>query len=200
MLLLFLLLFGYLLGSVSSAIIACKLMGLPDPRSQGSGNPGATNILRMAGKKLAIVVLIGDVLKGIIPVALAIVLGLSPDLLGWVVLATFLGHLYPVFFKFQGGKGVATAIGGIFILSWPLGLALILTWLLIVLIFRYSSLGAIVAAVLAPVYGYWLLMPGNYLPIVIMCIFLIYRHWKNIKNLLAGKEDKIGAKKSNVSL
>lgn len=195
MLLLFMLLFGYLLGSVSSAIVACKIMGLPDPRSQGSGNPGATNVLRMAGKKLAIIVLLGDILKGVIPPLLALLVGLSPHLLGWVVLATFLGHLYPIYFGFHGGKGVATAIGGVFVLSWPLGLLLIVTWALVAIIFRYSSLAAIIAAALAPFYAYWLLIPGNYLPLLIMCILLIYRHRKNIQNLLAGTEDKIGVKK-----
>lgn len=195
MLLIFFLVFGYLLGSISSAIVACKIMGLPDPRSQGSGNPGATNVLRMAGKKIAVLVLIGDVLKGVIPVLLAKLVGLPDYFLGWVVLATFLGHLYPIFFRFKGGKGVATAIGGIFVLSWILGLLLIITWLLVVVIFRYSSLGAIIASLLAPVYGIWLLTPGNYLPVVLMSILLLYRHQKNIRNLWEGKEDKIGSKK-----
>jgi len=185
-----LLIAAYLCGSISSAILACKLMGLPDPRTQGSGNPGATNVLRMAGKKLAIVVLVGDALKGAIPVLVA-KLFLPPQLLGWVALAAFLGHLFPVFFQFKGGKGVATAIGGILALAWPLGLALIATWLLFAFLFRYSSLAALIAAALVPVYAYWLAPPGNYLPLIVMSVLLIYRHHSNIRNLLAGTESKI---------
>lgn len=196
MLLIFSLIVAYLLGSVSSAILACKIMGLPDPRSQGSGNPGATNVLRMAGKKLAIVVLVADVLKGVIAVLFAKIIGIPADLLAWVALAAFLGHLFPIFFGFKGGKGVATAIGGIFVVSWPLGLALIITWLLVAVIFRYSSLASIVATVLAPLYSYWLVSPGNYLPIILMCLLLLIRHHKNIHNLWLGKEDKIGKKKT----
>lgn len=193
MLLLFsiILVIAYLLGSVSSAILVCKIMGLPDPRSQGSGNPGATNVLRIAGKKLAIFVLIGDVLKGVLAVLLAKMVGVPINLLGWIALAVFLGHLFPIFFGFKGGKGVATAIGGIFVISWPLGLALIATWILMLLVFRYSSLAAIIAALLAPVYGYWLLPAGNYLPITLIALLLIIRHHQNIRNLWLGEEDKI---------
>lgn len=113
-----------------------------------------------------------------------------------MALAAFLGHLFPVFFGFKGGKGVATAIGGILVVSWPLALATIATWLVVAMVFRYSSLAAITAAALAPVYGYWLLAPGNYLPVLLMSILLLIRHQKNIKNLWTGKEGKIGAKKA----
>lgn len=195
LLFLLLLIIAYLLGSVNCAIILCKVLRLPDPRSQGSGNPGATNVLRIGGKKAAILVLVGDILKGIIAVLIAKFLGLAPHLLGWIALAAFIGHLFPIFFRFQGGKGVATAIGTILILSWPLGLALIVTWLLVLLAFRYSSLAALVATLLAPVYGYWLLGVGNYLPVLIMCVLLIVRHASNIRNLWTGKEDKVSEKK-----
>lgn len=187
---------AYLIGSISSAIIACKLMGLPDPRSMGSGNPGATNVLRFAGKKLAITVLLVDVLKGALPVLLAKWLGVVPALLGWVAFMAFMGHLFPLFFNFRGGKGVATALGGIMVLSWPLGLLSILTWTIVAAITRYSSLAAIVTAALAIVYGHWLLLPPQYLPVMIMCVALVLRHHKNIRKLLAGTESKIGAKKA----
>lgn len=187
---------AYLIGSISSAIIACKLMGLPDPRSMGSGNPGATNVLRFAGKKLAITVLIVDVLKGALPVLLAKWFGIVPPLLGWIAFMAFMGHLFPIFFNFRGGKGVATALGGIMVLSWPLGLLSILTWILVAAITRYSSLAAMVTAALAIVYGHWLLLPQQYLPVMIMCVALILRHHKNIRKLLAGTESKIGKKKA----
>jgi glycerol-3-phosphate acyltransferase PlsY len=195
MLLLLLVLIAYLIGSLSSAIIICKFMKLPDPRSQGSGNPGATNVLRMAGKKLAILVLLGDILKGVVAVLLAKFLGVSPHLLGWVALAVFLGHLFPIFFGFKGGKGVATAIGGIAILSWPLALLLLATWILAALIFRYSSLAALIATVLAPLYGYWLVDTGNYLSLVIICVLLLLRHHANIRNLWTGKESRLGERR-----
>lgn len=195
MLFILFLVIAYLIGSISSAILACKLMGLPDPRDVGSGNPGATNVLRIAGKKLAIAVLIVDVLKGATPVLLAKVFGIPAHALGWIALMAFIGHLFPVFFNFRGGKGVATALGGILAISWLLGLALAGTWLVIAAITRYSSLGAIITAVLALVYGHWLLIPEQYLPLMFICVLLILRHHKNIRNLLAGTESKIGAKK-----
>jgi acyl phosphate:glycerol-3-phosphate acyltransferase len=194
-----LLLIAYLLGSLSSGIIFCKLMGLPDPRSQGSGNPGATNVLRMAGKKLGVTVLLGDIIKGVVPVVLAKLLHLPPHLLGWIVLAAFIGHLLPIFFGFKGGKGVATAIGGVLVLCWPLALALIATFLLVVVITRYVSLAAIIAALLAMGYGFWLLPAGQYLSVIIMCLLLVVRHYENIQRLLTGKENKIGKKPINVA-
>lgn len=183
---------AYLMGSLSSAIIVCKIMRLPDPRTQGSRNPGTTNVLRIGGKKAAIITLIGDVLKGVIPVLLAKWYGLDELGLAMVTLAAFLGHLYPIFFGFEGGKGVATAIGCLVALSWPLGLSLIATWLVVVIAFRYSSLASLVAAVLAPVYS--LLLTNNTYTffILLMSLLLIYRHRTNIKNLLNGTESKLG--------
>lgn len=194
MLFVFLILFAYLIGSISTAIIVCRMLGLPDPRTQGSGNPGATNVLRFGGKKLAIIVLVGDALKGVLPVLVAQLLNVSNDLLSWIALAAFLGHLYPVFFGFKGGKGVATAIGSILALSWPLGLLLIVTWLVIAFAFRYSSLAAIVAAVASPFYAYWIIPDVNYLPIILLSFLLIWRHYSNIKRLIKGKESKLGKK------
>lgn len=199
LLFLILVLFAYLLGSLSSAIILSKLMRLPDPRAQGSGNPGATNVLRLAGKKWGVVVLLGDVLKGVIAVVLAKWVGLSPNLIGWVALAVFMGHLYPVFFGFKGGKGVATGIGALWVLSWPLGLAVTATWLVVVMVSRYVSLASVVAALLAMVYGFWLVIPGNYLPLVLMCLLLVVRHRDNLRRLWLGKENKIGKKPADVA-
>ncbi len=150
-----LVLVAYLLGSLSSAIIVCRLAGLPDPRSDGSGNPGATNVLRLGGKKPAIVTLAGDMLKGLLPVLLGHALGLAPVLLALVGLAAFLGHLYPVFFRFQGGKGVATALGVLLGLDWVVGLATVATWLAVAFLTRYSSLSALIATGLAPVWVAW---------------------------------------------
>ena len=143
---------AYLLGSLSAAIITCRVMGLPDPRGQGSGNPGATNVLRIGGKKAAAITLLGDFLKGLIPVLLASLLGVSALGLALVALAAFLGHLYPLFFGFQGGKGVATAFGAIIGLSLPVALAVLLTWVGVFALCRVSSVAALSAAALAPFY------------------------------------------------
>lgn len=185
---------AYLFGSISSAIILSRLLGLPDPRTQGSGNPGATNVLRLGGKKAAIATLLGDVLKGVIPVLAAKAIGIDTVGLALVALVAFFGHLYPVFFGFKGGKGVATAIGGLVALAWPLGLALIATWLAAAVIFRYSSLAALISAIIAPVYAWYFTNWDYTLMVGVMSIFLIYRHHQNIQNLLAGKEKKIGEK------
>ncbi|EKD73923.1 MAG: hypothetical protein ACD_45C00142G0004 [uncultured bacterium] len=186
---------AYLFGSISSAIVTCKLMGLSDPRTQGSGNPGATNVLRIGGKKAAIITLVGDVLKGVIPVLAAKVYGLDSFGLSLVAFAAFFGHLYPVFFRFQGGKGVATAFGCLITLAWPVGLWLLVTWLLIAIIFRYSSLAALVTAVCAPFYMWYLTNMDYTIMACAISLLLIYRHRSNIRNLLQGKEDKIGAAK-----
>ncbi|QGP55338.1 G3P acyltransferase [Piscirickettsia salmonis] len=201
-----LVIFAYLLGSISTGIVTCKLMGLPDPRSDGSGNPGATNVLRVGGKKAAIITLVGDALKGIIPVALAHALNqhtllghtlqLTEAGLGIIAFAAFFGHLYPIFFKFQGGKGVATGFGAVIALSWPLGLTLLITWLIMAFLFRISSLAALTASVLAPLYSYWLGTEGYIMPLIIMAIFTLYRHKANIVRLIHGAEPKIGQKKS----
>ena len=186
---------GYLLGSLSAAIIVCRLMGLPDPRSEGSRNPGATNVLRFGGKKAALITLIGDFLKGLIPVLLAKFAGASDLGIALTALAAFLGHLYPVFFGFEGGKGVATSFGAILGLSPWVGLAALATWLAMAALARISSLSALTASALTPVYLWLFGLPGIYVAAVLIMVgFLIWRHRSNIRNLLAGTEDKIGAK------
>jgi len=184
---------AYLAGSLSSAIILCRLAGLPDPREKGSGNPGATNVLRYGGKKLAAIVLAGDALKGLLPVLLAKALQVDDWVLGATALATFLGHLYPVFFAFKGGKGVATGFGAFFGLSWHMGLATIISWLVMAVLFRYSSLAALTASALSPIYLWYF---TRSLPLVLTCLLIVvllfWRHRSNIRNLLGGKERKIG--------
>ncbi len=183
---------GYLLGSISTAIIVCKLMGLPDPRTEGSRNPGATNVARLGGKKAAALTLIGDMLKGLIPVLIAHALHASPTVLAATALAAFLGHLYPVFFGFQGGKGVATALGVIYGLYWPVGLFTTGIWLAMAAVFRYSSLAALTAILLTPLGFLWLKpdMPVI-IAMLIITVILYWRHRSNIANLLSGKEGKI---------
>ena len=186
---------GYLFGSLSAAIIVCKLMGLPDPRSQGSRNPGATNVLRIGGKKAAAITLTGDMLKGLIPVLIAQAAGVSPLTLALVAMAAFLGHLYPFFFGFQGGKGVATAFGVLAGLSWQVTLAVLATWLVMALLFRISSLAALTAAALSPLFAWWLAPHTEYIVMMaIMALMLIWRHRSNIRNLLAGEEKHLGHK------
>jgi len=187
---------AYLLGSVPFAMVSSRIFGLADPRSYGSGNPGATNVLRSGNKKAALVTLIGDALKGWAAVYVARQLGFSDTVLGLVALAVFFGHLFPVFLKFKGGKGVATAAGVLFALDPLLGLAVAGTWLFAAFAFRYSSLASILAAVLAPVYA--LLMHGANAQIVfigILAMALIVKHWQNFQRLLAGQEARIGSKK-----
>ncbi|MDQ7072838.1 MAG: glycerol-3-phosphate 1-O-acyltransferase PlsY [Gammaproteobacteria bacterium] len=182
---------AYLIGSLSSAIILCKLAGLPDPRSEGSGNPGATNVLRIAGKKLAATVLVLDVAKGILPVLFAKFLGLDITWVAATALAAFLGHLYPIFFQFKGGKGVATALGGFLALSLPLAGAILASWLVVFMLTRISSLSAIIAATLGPIYSLWLIDSVNARwVILVMAMMLLYRHRSNIQRLLAGEEGK----------
>ena len=188
-----LLIAAYLLGSVCSAIIVCKLWGLPDPRSQGSSNPGATNVMRIGGKKPALITLAGDMAKGVPLVLLAQHLQLRPDLISAIGLAAFMGHLYPVFFKFEGGKGVATALGVLLALYWPVGLAVIGVWLAVFTLFRISSLSSITAFAVAPIIA-WYLVPSYMLGIVGMSILLIARHKTNIKALLKGEERKFAKK------
>lgn len=185
---------AYLFGSISCAVLTCKLMKLPDPRTEGSNNPGATNVLRIGGKKAAIITLIGDMLKGAIPVLVAIAYGFDSFSLSLIALAAFLGHLYPVFFGFKGGKGVATAFGCITALAWPVGLLLALTWFAVAFCLRYSSLAALIAAIMAPFYM-WYFTQWNYTVMAIaISALLIFRHRRNIRNLMAGKESKIGKK------
>lgn len=191
---LFAVILAYLIGSISSAVVVCKLMGLKDPRTEGSKNPGATNVLRIGGKKAAVITLFGDILKGIVPVLLAKWYGFDTLSLSLVAFATFIGHLYPIFFGFVGGKGVATAFGCILVLSWPVALLLAFTWLVTAVIFRYSSLAALVASVLAPFYM-WHFTNANFTGLACLISgFLIFRHRKNILNLVRGQETKIGKK------
>lgn len=185
-------LISYLFGSISSAIITCKLMGLADPRTQGSRNPGATNVLRIGGKKAAIITLAGDVLKGVIPVLLAKAYGFDSLGMACVTAAAFFGHLFPIFFRFEGGKGVATAFGCIIALSLPVGLCLVGTWLLIAITTRYSSLAALLTALIAPFYMWYFTNETYTIMAVIISLFLIYRHRANIKKLVKGEETKIG--------
>lgn len=182
---------AYLFGSLSSGTIVCKLMGLPDPRTQGSNNPGTTNVLRIGGKWAALITLLGDALKGVIPVVLARLFHVEGIALGFVALGAFLGHLYPIFFKFQGGKGVATFFGTMFALAVPLGLALVVTWLIIALLFRYSSLAAITATILAPVYVIIFQHYHYFIPIVVIAVLILWKHKANIKRLRFGTEGKI---------
>ena len=183
---------AYLIGSLSAAIITCRLMGLPDPRTQGSNNPGATNVLRVGGKKAAAITLLGDAIKGVIPVVVAQLMSAPPLILALVALAAFLGHLYPVFFGFRGGKGVATAFGVLVALAWPVGLALLATWLVMAKLFNISSLSALVAASLSPLYM-WLLMPHMEFIVVsgVISVMLLWRHRSNIRKLIEGTEGKI---------
>jgi glycerol-3-phosphate acyltransferase PlsY len=186
---------GYLAGSLASAIIVCRVMGLPDPRSGGSGNPGATNVLRLGGKKAALLTLLGDVFKGVIPVLIAHALELPALSIALTSLGCFLGHLYPVFFRFQGGKGVATAFGAIIALNWQVGLAFGLIWLGLAGVTRYSSIASLIAALMAPVAAWFL--SGQIADVAALsCIamFIFLRHKANIQRLLAGTEGKIGQK------
>jgi len=188
-----LILAAYLLGSVSSAVIVCRLWGLPDPRTQGSGNPGATNVLRLGGKKAAFVTLAGDMLKGVIPVAAASWLASTMTAVSLVGLAAFLGHLYPVFFRFQGGKGVATALGVLLAAAWPVGLSVAGTWLLMFAVTRTSSLSALTAFLFAPIYAWYLVPEHNFALVVgLITVLLFWRHRSNIGKLMAGTEGKFG--------
>lgn len=184
---------AYLLGSLSSAIIVCHLMGLPDPRTQGSKNPGATNVLRFGGKKAAAIVLVADMLKGFIPVLIAQLLHMESMILAATGVAAFLGHLLPIFFGLRGGKGVATFLGVLLAMQWMVGLAVVATWLVMAKGFKVSSLSALVAAVLAPFYQYWISSDQSLvIGTAFMSVVLIARHHSNIRNMITGKEDKIG--------
>lgn len=191
---------AYLLGSLSSAIIVCKIMGLPDPRTQGSNNPGATNVLRIGGKKAALITLLGDVIKGVIPILAVKWYGMVDIGIALVMLAVFMGHLFPIFFRFEGGKGVATFIGCLLALCFPVGLTWLGTWLIIAAIFRYSSLAALVATLLSPL-DIWIFTSNMIytVTVAIMCLILIYRHQGNIRKLFSGTESKIGKKSPIIS-
>ena len=195
---------AYLIGSLSFAVIVSRLMGLNDPRSYGSKNPGATNVLRSGNKAAAVVTLVLDALKGWLPVVLVKWLGADYGLGGGTVaavgLAAFLGHLYPVFFKFKGGKGVATAAGVLIGISWVLGLATLATWLIVAYFSRFSSLASLAAAVFSPLYylfgdrAAWYVDKRILMMLVVIGALLIYRHRENINKLLKGTESRLGAK------
>ena len=193
-----LILFAYLIGSISSAILVCKVMGLPDPRTEGSNNPGATNVLRLGGKKAAAITLLGDSLKGFIPVLAANLMQVEPLILAGVALAAFLGHCYPIFFGFKGGKGVATALGCQFGLGWQIGGAVALIWLFMAKVVKISSLSALVSMALAPVIVWWF-WPAPELVImqVVMSVILFWRHRSNIQRLISGEEERLEAEEEN---
>ncbi len=185
---------AYLLGSISSAVLICRVLRLPDPRGVGSHNPGATNVLRIGGKKAAAAVLLCDMLKGTIPVWASYFLKIEPLILGIIAIAACLGHMYPIFFHFKGGKGVATALGAIAPIGLDLTAMIMATWLFVAVVFRYSSLAAIVTVLLAPFYT-WLVKPQYTLPVAMLCCLIILRHHQNIKRLISGTEPKVGEKK-----
>jgi len=185
--------FAYLCSSIPSAVLICRLIGLPNPRRHGSENPGATNVLRIGGKAAALAVLICDILKGMIPVWLAYYLNIPPFYLGIIAIAACLGHIYPIFFGFKGGKGVATTFGSIVAIGWGLSGVIAGTWLLTVLLSGYSSLGAIVTALLAPFYVWWF-KPEFTFPVAILSCLILFRHHDNIQRLWRGQESRIWQK------
>ncbi|MBK7061440.1 MAG: glycerol-3-phosphate 1-O-acyltransferase PlsY [Rubrivivax sp.] len=190
---------AYLVGSLSFAVIVSRVMGLSDPRSYGSKNPGATNVLRSGNKAAAVLTLALDALKGYVPVLVALLLaprfGWGETTVAWVGLAAFVGHLWPLFFRFRGGKGVATAAGVLMGLNPWLGLATLVSWLIIAFFFRYSSLASLVAALFAPFYQLLIWGPGPMvLPLIVMSLLLVWRHEGNIRKLLAGTESRLGQK------
>lgn len=181
---------AYLLGSISSAVLISRLYRLPDPRKSGSGNPGATNVLRLGGKSAAALVLVSDILKGMLPVWLSYFLGINPFLLGIIGIAACLGHIYPLFFHFQGGKGVATALGALAPIGWDLSGMLITTWVLTLVVTGYSSLASLITALAAPMLT-WLVKPEYTMPVSMLSCLIILRHHENIRRLLDGQETKI---------
>jgi len=187
---------GYLVGSVSTAIITCKLMGLEDPRSVGSNNPGATNVLRHGGKKAAIITLIGDMLKGLVPVIAVTMVEPAAGAIALTGLGAFLGHVFPVYYGFKGGKGVATYYGVLLGFSWVAGIAALLIWLLTAFVSKISSLSALVSALSAP-FVLWYSSHSPELTVILglMTALLFWRHRSNIRNIIEGKEHKIGVKK-----
>ena len=180
---------AYLLGSISSAILVCRLKGLPDPRSQGSKNPGATNVLRIGGVWAAAMVFIFDMLKGALPAYCAYLLGIHGFWLGIVAISACIGHMFPIFFQFKGGKGVATALGAMASISY-MAVSLMTTWLVVVLISRYSSLAAIVTSILAPFYTLWF-DDRFILPVSMLSLLILWRHKDNFQRLFRGEEPKI---------
>lgn len=192
LLFIFIVLVGYLLGSLCSAIIVSRFFSLPDPRLEGSKNPGASNVLRLAGKKYALIVVLFDALKGVVPVLLAKALGASPTTIAFACLAAVAGHMFPIFFQYRGGKGVATAMGAFLALHFILGVTIIATWLVVANFSRYSSLASIASMSLAPFYS--MLMIGDvrtFPPLFFIALFIVYKHRNNITRLIDGTEPKI---------
>lgn len=187
---------AYLIGCIPFAVVVSKAFGLADPRSFGSGNPGATNVLRTGNKLAALLTLLGDAAKGAIAIGAAAALGVPSDLFGWIGLVAFLGHVFPITLGFKGGKGVSTSAGVLLALYWPLGLATLGTWLFMAFTFRYSSLSAITAALMAPVFAVAMGLPTSVVvPVTIMATILLIKHAGNLRRLMAGQETKIGSKK-----
>ena len=185
--------FSYLIGSISAAIIVCKILNLPDPRTQGSNNPGATNVLRIGGKKAAAITLIGDGVKGAIPVLIAQYIEVDLFTMTLIALAAFLGHVYPIFFGFKGGKGVATFLGALFALNILVGLSFALIWIFIAKVLKISSLSALIATLITPVIFYFLSdknLIATYI-IILMCFWIFYTHRSNIQRLLSKQEKSI---------
>jgi len=193
--LLYFLISSYLLGSISSAIIICKICNLPDPRTKGSGNPGATNVLRIGGKKVAAFVLIFDGLKGAIPVMLAHYFGLNMFELTIILLSAFLGHVFPIYYGFKGGKGVATYLGGLIGLSFFVGLTFSIIWLIVAKVMKVSSIAALTATVLSPIYFYFITTHDVRATMVIFLInlFIYFTHRENIRRIMNGEEGVIGS-------
>ncbi|ODP95567.1 glycerol-3-phosphate acyltransferase [Salinivibrio kushneri] len=181
---------AYLLGSVSSAVLVCRAFGLPDPRDQGSKNPGATNVYRLGGRFAAAWVLLCDMLKGMIPVWLSYLIGINPFLLGLIAIAACLGHIYPVFFHFRGGKGVATALGAMAPIGLSLTGLLVVTWGVVLVLTGYSSLSAIVTAIVAPLFTWWI-KPQFTMPVAMLSCLILFRHYDNIRRLLDGDEKPV---------
>lgn len=192
---------GYVVGSIASAVFVCRALGLPDPRTEGSGNPGATNVLRLGGKVAAALTVTGDALKGVLPVLLAHAVSDSPAVAAAAGLGAFAGHLYPVFFRFRGGKGMATSFGVAAALSWPIVIGMGVAWLVVAAVSRYSSLASITAALVAPVLALVFDAPAAVLAaLVAMGAMLVMRHQGNISRLLRGEEPKIGTDRGQESV
>lgn len=183
---------AYLLGSIATSVIVCKIAKKPDPREEGSKNPGATNVLRLAGKKPALFTLIGDMLKGVVAILIGRILGQHGFNLSLVAIAVYLGHVFPIFYKFKGGKGVATGFGAILMMSPLVGIVIMAVWAAVAAVFRYSSLAALVAFLVAPFLDLFVGKPTYFIGLIVLLALVYWRHWGNIERLRAGTEPKIG--------
>ncbi len=190
----FMILLGYLLGSISSAILVSKIMRLPDPRTSGSGNPGTTNVLRLGGKVAAAATLLGDVLKGFIPVILAKLLHFPESIVALTAVSAFLGHIYPLYFGFKGGKGVATGLGVLLALSPIIAFVLVVIWIFILILFRYSSLAALTSVSLGVFFAWKEIPVDDFRAYLFLTVIIVWRHRSNIVRLIQGKESKVGKK------